>query len=92
MEFLEFNKQMSRLCNSYHQCEGRPFESNGICPPILEESEIPNFEQIVEQWVKEHPIVTNGDKFREVFGCDIQNFEYSHDWLNAEYKPPKGEE
>lgn len=26
--------------------------------------------EIVEQWVKEHPIVTNADKFYEMFGID----------------------
>lgn len=42
--------------------------------------------EIVENWAKEHPIVTNADKFREVFGfeyddvCDVNRF-----W-NAEYK------
>lgn len=25
---------------------------------------------VVEKWVKEHPIVTNADKFREVFGTE----------------------
>lgn len=27
--------------------------------------------EIVENWAKEHPIVTNSDKFREVFGKEI---------------------
>lgn len=26
---------------------------------------------LVENWAKEHPIVTNADKFREVFGFDM---------------------
>ena len=28
--------------------------------------------EIVENWAKEHPIVTNADKFREVFGKEIR--------------------
>lgn len=27
--------------------------------------------EIVEQWAEQHPIVTNADKFKEVFGLDM---------------------
>lgn len=27
--------------------------------------------ELVEKWAKEHPIVTNGDKFKELFGKEI---------------------
>lgn len=41
--------------------------------------------EIVEQWAKEHPIKTNADKFKEIFGVDapmnrcIKNDEFCAD-------------
>ena len=36
------------------------------------------FEMIekVEQWSKEHPVITNRDKFREVFGVNLYQTKY----------------
>ena len=31
-----------------------------------------NIIEFVEKWAKEHPIVTNGDKFKELFGFEIE--------------------
>lgn len=39
--------------------------------------------EIVEQWAKEHPVKTNADKFREVFGMEKLPF-YSCIYTNAD--------
>lgn len=46
---------------------------------------------IVQRWAKEHPLVTNRDKFVEVFGNIPFNFADDANWLNAEYTKPVGE-
>ena len=62
-------------------------------------------ENIVVQWAKEHPVKTNADKFKEMFGIEIvpttgcsfiacevnncDNCEYKDFW-NKEYKEPRG--
>lgn len=58
-------------------------------------------EQVVEKWSKEHPIVTNADKFKEVFGKPIGSYGTpcpngltiyeigtmsNLEWLGKEYK------
>lgn len=47
-------------------CEGCPMRGN--CGPALEAAY--SVIKIVEKWGKEHPIVTNADKYREVFGVN----------------------
>ena len=60
--------------------------------------------RIVEEWSKKHPIQTNGDKLKEVFGniylgfiAHIENdygdlsIEWDKSWWDAPYEPPKGE-
>lgn len=94
MEFQEVCKNFKRMCDSIgcSECEiakaGRTKKEFSSCESFLigcpEKSE-----SIIEQWAKEHPLVTNGDKFREVFGVSVENFEYSHKWLNQEYKEPE---
>lgn len=47
-------------------------------------------EKIIMEWAAEHPLVTNGEKFKEVFGFTLHHkFCVSGDaveWLDAEYK------
>ncbi len=47
-------------------------------------------ERIIMQWATEHPIKTNGIKFREVFGQPYEHlFEangFIKQWLSQEYK------
>ena len=51
----------------------------------------------VYKWSKKHPIKTNKDKIKEVFGIDELEFlcntneENKMNWLNKEYEEPKGE-
>jgi hypothetical protein len=60
-------------------------------------------EKIVEKWAKENPVMTNGQKFCEVFGLNLlavpvysKNDPRIHikgvpfeEWLKAEYRPPQ---
>ena len=45
-------------------------------------------ERIIMQWAEKHPIVTNGMRFKEVFGDHVvwETDEDMEAWLNAEYK------
>lgn len=64
---------------------------NGICDNGSIMSNAYEAIDLVENWVKEHPIVTNADKFKEVFGLDMapihscvsskscENCEYTYD-------------
>lgn len=113
MEFQEVCKNFTRMCDSIGCSEcgiekaqkiRREFPS---CESFLVDCPEKS-ESIVEQWAKEHPIVTNGDKFREVFGIELKSSERydgyclltgndsiakdSEEWLNQEYKEPEVEE
>lgn len=64
-EFVEVMMQKDRMCYSYEDCED--------CPALKycsEKSKIKELEKVIMNWAKEHPIKTNADKFREVFGFD----------------------
>lgn len=62
-------------------------------------------ERIIMQWSSEHPLITNGRKFREVFGINLDSIEVvCHDgegvyhyqdvrtWLDKEYKGKDGQD
>lgn len=75
-EFVEVMNQKLRMCNYFKQdCNkcNLSYKANGlnvVCTKCLscypEEAE-----KIIMDWAKEHPIVTNKDKFREVFGFEL---------------------
>lgn len=95
MEFQEFWKQKERMCGEQSTCEtcpmnGMRFDYNNFCAKVIEKNP-QQAEQIVEQWAKEHPVITNADKFREVFGVDIAIVSglLNEEWLNQEYKEPE---
>ena len=50
-------------------------------------------EEIVMQWAKEHPHVTNAEKFEEVFGDRPFSIMLFNDdfikWFQEEYKEPE---
>lgn len=103
MEFHDFWKERERMCQFYKgtckvngcplfDIRSRQYHHNCQlnCGDFPKEAE-----QIVEQWVKEHPIVTNGMKFMEIFGetfCSNMLIGSANEWRHAEYQPPKGEE
>ena len=52
---------------------------------LLEEEIKPHFLNFLKEWDQKHPIVTNRDKFKEVFGDIPKGFMFSPKWLDAEY-------
>lgn len=103
MEFHEFIKNLNKMCSRVGDCDGCPLPSSvGECR-LWCFNNPEKAGQIVEQWTKEHPIVTNADKFKEVFGKPIgsygapcpngltiyENGTMSNiEWLEQEYKEP----
>ena len=87
-EFVKVIKEYKRLCDTFETCNDCPLYNlvrttpscvTGISNP--EEAEC-----IVMQWAKEHPVVTNRMKFREVFGMDLIVTKDNSKWLDEEYK------
>lgn len=67
-------KERQRMCKSFTSCD--------ICPLGMEQKpcegcrtwmiDHPGMtEHLVMQWSAEHPLMTNGEKFAEVFGKDL---------------------
>lgn len=78
----EFQRDLIRMFDSLrNKCKGEkncrgincrdcPFGIK-VCNADIEMFHAHEAIEIVENWAKEHPIVTNADKFREVFGFDM---------------------
>lgn len=100
MGALEFLKEYKRMCNSYINrfgCEGCPLSGKqclGTGVRNKTDSEFLTITCEVEQWSKEHPMVTNEMKVREVFGekaiyaISSPNVQALKDWLDEPYKEP----
>lgn len=75
MEALEFLKEYSRMCAEYKECYGCPLKGTtcSIVFSKLSEEKMINIIEKTEQWSKEHPIITNEMKFREIFGENAVN-------------------
>lgn len=109
MEFVKVMKAKERMCGFYKgrcaEC-GLSFQNNGkskcssFCTQYPQQAE-----KIILHWEEEHPVQTNADKFKEVFGrtpmacvfedydcnCEKCNECYLADFWQQEYKEPKGE-
>lgn len=99
-EFKEVMKQFNRMCDNHKWCDTCQIDEKNrgryMCSRWLTEHPT-KAEEIVMQWAEEHPLITNRDKFREVFEFDISDLftlGMSRDlqnWLEKEYKEPKDE-
>lgn len=96
MEALEFLKEAQRMCKSYPDCKGCPL-LNSPCGFIRSieghsDADIRCTIKVIEQWSKEHPLITNEMKFREVFGDNAVNSVLAlhpsdiKRWLAQQYK------
>lgn len=57
-------KDLKRMCNEYDSCGGCPLSEICLCPP----ANFPdNIEELVDKWVKEHPVKTYAQDFFEKF-------------------------
>lgn len=95
MDAVKYLKEKKRMCekSSCMYCPlGRASRnSEDSCDTFIRKSPeeaVP----IVEQWSREHPAMTNEQKFREVFGETHSLVKAPPEWWVAEYKEPKGEQ
>ena len=67
MEFKEAMKIRERMCNYHKICKDCPLNklTDGCIDAMIEVEELDEYEKILEEWSKEHPVVTNADKFVE---------------------------
>ena len=78
MEFKEAIKTRERMCDYYKSCDRCPLEGfpSGCVDGIFETENTDGYERIIEEWAKEHLVVTNADKYIEVikntFGEDLE--------------------
>lgn len=64
MDAVEFVKQRKRMCDSYTVCGSCPAFGNRRCSSLDRVSELV---EIVEQWAKEHPVITRQSKLLNLF-------------------------
>lgn len=96
-EFKEVMKQFKRMCDGQKWCDNCQIsDTRGIyaCSRWLTEHPT-KAEGIIMTWAEEHPLITNHDKFKEVFGLDFKTTfnasPWTLEWLDEEYKEPKDE-
>ena len=92
-EFQKVAKEYRRMCNSYLSCDNCPLYVNAQSARTCKYDVFLNpeeAERIIMKWAAEHPIKTNGMRFREVFGQPYEHlFEangFIKQWLSQEYK------
>ena len=56
-------KDLKRMCVSHEDCEGCPFCGDCLSPDSFSD----NADEIVDKWVKEHPVKTYAMDFFEKF-------------------------
>ena len=94
MENIEFiAKTVKRIhdvyadqCRDHMECPLYNFSCNPYLD-ILErlESEEESFLMTIKEWDQKHPIMTNRDKLKEVFGDIPKGSMFPAEWLDAEY-------
>ena len=109
-EFQKVMEDRQRMCKK-EICNRRPMGSKNnfarmSCKNFIQDYPV-EAEQIIEDWANENPVITNGDKFKEVFGHELYAPCYaSHDeycecetscracpyYVYAEYHAPEGSE
>ena len=106
MDAVKFLKEHKRICQIYcHSltCTECPLEdcNNGLgipCDTLFNEHP-EAVVRVVEEWSKAHPIQTNMDKLKEVFGvANLANMFYQDGneyclrihWFDMPYEAPKG--
>lgn len=73
-EFQTVIKERERMCHAHgNSCEGCPISrirrnSETLCTLFMIKNP-EEAEKIIMKWAEEHPPVTNGEKFVEIFGA-----------------------
>ena len=101
MDAVEFFEEKDRMCQDLSVCgncydlgySDLGLQGYSICG-LINTGKYKEAVEVVEKWSKEHPKITNGMKFEEVFGFKIsrssESGEYLYlpeNWLDQEYKP-----
>lgn len=88
MRAADYLREKQRMCHSISLCGDCPFDAN--CN-TTEKNNPEKAEELVEEWANKNPMVTNDDKFKEVFGISAKDIwamsvPELNNWLKAEYK------
>ena len=101
MDAVTFIRERGRLCWSYtkHAECGEHCPLSRYCDePPSESGDAEGMVAAVEQWSKDHPLVTNGQKVMELIPREARFMDYvmdedreiyfriNRDWWDAEYK------
>lgn len=98
-EFQTIIKERERMCNAHgNKCDGCPLsrirrKSETLCVLFMIRDP-KEAEEIIMKWAAEHPLVTNGAKFEEIFGVQFWDISCGvtpeiSKWLRSEYKEAK---
>lgn len=95
-EFTTVMREYGRMCKVCMECENCPLKSSnnfrGVVCNLFVRKFPEEAERIIMKWAKEHPIVTNAMKFKEIFGYDFQDAFGAlgcSEWLDDEYERGK---
>lgn len=87
MDAVKYLKERERLFKDYG------IDEENYPRPHTEIKDPEQAVKAVEQWSKEHPVMTNDQKFEEVFGCSPKHGYYIPEaWWDEPYKEPEGKE
>lgn len=97
MDAVDFLNSLNRMCE-HNRCATCPIELSCPASPDDNDALMAVF-TTVEDWAKKHPIITNRQKLKEVFGKSIPNVLLLgeseaielENWLDAEYKEQEGD-
>lgn len=97
-EYATVVKERRRMCKEVQNCSKCPLsainnKTKMYCDILMSESPA-EADRIIMQWAVEHPLVTNGAKFEEIFGVQFWDISCGvtpeiSKWLRSEYKEAK---
>lgn len=109
MEFVDIIKKYARMqkkaCDSYYNCNSCPYDKTDICElidaiheKVMDDPE--KFEEMVIEWDKTHPVITNYDKLKELIKenfdtiqeeifIDDKNIVFGSNFFKNEYIPKR---
>lgn len=93
-EFAKVAAELTRMCRRYDGfCKECPLGFALSCRNWVT-SHPKEAEEIIMKWAAEHPVITNGAKFEEVFGVPFWAISCGvtpgiAKWLRSEYKEAK---
>ena len=89
MEFKEVVKIRSRMCDYYKKCDGCPLGGVpfGCISGMAEVETADEYERILEEWAREHPVMTNIDKYIEVMKNTFGGTKFDKDVVHIKVCP-----